>query len=290
MLAVPTATTQMPDVDGVEHRFADVRGVRMHYAEAGEGKPIVLVHGWPQHWWSWRHVIGPLAERNRVICPDIRGMGWSEGSRGGYALDDLAADVLGLADALGLERFALVGHDWGAALGYRAALYWPRRVERFVPLGGVTPWSSDGARPALWTRPWHLFAYAFLGSRVHSRLPRRVLRTWRYRGDFTPEEARAYLDPIRRPSATNATVRFDRNIVFNEVPRAVRRHRLWRLRVPTLHLNGEHDPLTQSVPRSYRLYADEMTLEEIPGCGHFIPEEAPDDFLERLIEFLKGRA
>src|SRR4051794_11886683 len=96
-VAPPVEGFSIPRVDGVEHRFADVRGIRMHYTEAGEGDPVVLVHGWPQHWWSWREVIGPLAERHRVICPDIRGMGWSEGSRNGYGLDDLAADLLGLA-------------------------------------------------------------------------------------------------------------------------------------------------------------------------------------------------
>jgi pimeloyl-ACP methyl ester carboxylesterase len=298
MFATMTATTAVdevapslrglpiPHVDGVEHRFVSARGVRVHYAEAGEGEPIVLVHGWPQHWWCWRELIGPLAESYRVICPDIRGIGWSEGSPRGYKLDELAADVLGLADALGLERFRLVGHDWGAALGYRAALYWPRRIQQFVPLGGVTPWSADGAPLNLWLRPWHIYVYACFGSRSHFRIAPRVLRSWRHLGDFTPEEARTYLDPLRRPASVNATVRFDRNIVFYELPRGVRHHRHWRLRVPTLHLNGEQDPLTEGVPHSYRRYADEMRLEEIPNCGHFIAEEAPQELLDRLTEFL----
>src|SRR5207247_978571 len=197
------------------------------------------------------------------------------------------ADVLGLADALELERFVLVGHDWGAALGYRAALYWPERVEKFVPLAGVTPWSADGAPPRLWLRPWHLPAYAYLGGNVHSRLAPRVLRTWRRQGAFTHEEAQTYLDRMGRPAAVNATVRFDRNIVFYEIPRAVRRYRDWRLRVPTLHLNGERDPLTEGVPHTYRRYTDEMRLEDLPGSGHFMAEEAPQELLDRLTDFLR---
>ncbi len=88
----------MPEVEGVEHRWATVNGFRMHYAEAGEGEPAILQHGWPQHWWAWRHQIGPLAERYRVIVPDLRGYGWSDAPRSGYEKARLAADVLALMD------------------------------------------------------------------------------------------------------------------------------------------------------------------------------------------------
>src|SRR3954452_23816815 len=69
----------MPSADGVEHRFIDIGGARMHVAEAGAGPPLVLLHGWPQHWFSSRHVLPTLEQHHRVICPDIRGLGWSEG-------------------------------------------------------------------------------------------------------------------------------------------------------------------------------------------------------------------
>src|SRR5437899_7287641 len=108
----------MPRLDGVEHHFVEVHGLRIHYAAAGRGEPLVLLHGWPQHWWSWHHIVGPLSESYRVICPDIRGLGWSEGSPGRYRVDDLADDLLGLLDVLDIERAALVGHDWGSFIGY----------------------------------------------------------------------------------------------------------------------------------------------------------------------------
>src|SRR3954462_2715481 len=121
-LAQPThpeeaAFDDLPPCDGVSHAAVDVGGLRLHYAEAGGGEPLVLLHGWPQHWWEWRHVIAPLAERYRVICPDIRGLGWSEGRGIGARMDDyslraLTADLVGLLDALGLDRVRLVGHDW----------------------------------------------------------------------------------------------------------------------------------------------------------------------------------
>ena len=282
--AVPA---DMPPVDGVEHRFADIGGLRVHYAEAGSGDPLVLLHGWPQHWWAWRHLIEPLAERYRVICPDIRGLGWSEAPPGGYSWRELAADLVGLLDVLGIERARLVGHDWGCVVGYRACLHWPDRFERFVPMGGVHAWTASGARPRVILRPWHIYLYALVGpSATWLGVPENSLRAWRHVGSFTPEEMQIYLGPLRRPGSARATFRFDRNVVTHEIPWFVRHHRALRLRVPTLHLNGQHDPLTRRVPHSYHRYADDMRLQIVPGAGHFLAEERPAAVLDRLLDFL----
>ena len=278
----------MPHVDGVEHRFLEIGGTHFHVAEAGEGPPLVLLHGWPQHWWSWREVLPPLAERYRVIAPDVRGLGWSDGSRGSYRWDSLAGDLVALLDRLGHERVRLVGHDWGLVTGYRACIIHPDRFERYVALAGIHLWQGAKLRPAAFWRPWHLWAIAALGGFALTRLnlAERALRAWRHVGAFTDDEAAVYLAPLRRPSSIEATVRFDRAVALYEVPRGIREYRSWRLRVPTLHLLGEYDPLTPFVPDNYRAYADDMTLETIPACGHFIPEEAPEKLLARLHRFL----
>jgi pimeloyl-ACP methyl ester carboxylesterase len=153
VLADEAAQPELPAGTQVSHGPVQVDGLRLHYVDAGAGDPLVLLHGWPQHWWSWREVIAPLASRYRVICPDIRGLGWSEGGASDYSLARLAADLIGLLDALGIERTRLVGHDWGAAIGYEACLGWPERFEAYMPIGGLTPWSSDGAPLRLWMRP-----------------------------------------------------------------------------------------------------------------------------------------
>jgi pimeloyl-ACP methyl ester carboxylesterase len=103
----------LPHVDGVEHRFLELPGLRVHVAEAGEGEPLVMLHGWPQHWYEWRHLIPSLAKRYRVICPDLRGLGWTDAPPSGYEKEELASDVLALLELLGLDRVKLVGHDWG---------------------------------------------------------------------------------------------------------------------------------------------------------------------------------
>ena len=277
----------MPELAGVEHQFAEVDGVRIHYASAGEGPPLVLVHGWPQHWWAWRKVIAPLAERYRVVCPDIRGLGWSAGGTS-YTLDRLAADIVGLADLLGFDRMALVGHDWGSAAGYRVALDHPGRVNRFVAVGGLHPWVTRGGPPRLYYRSWHIYALALLGDYATTRLgiPEWALRSWRHEGAFTEQEEAVYLRPLKTPQSAGATRDYYRNVALREAPRYIRDLRKMRLGVPTLHLNGACDPLTDGVPDSYRRFASDMLLELIPDCGHFIAEERPDELLERMTGWL----
>jgi pimeloyl-ACP methyl ester carboxylesterase len=284
----PASTLPMPHVEGVEHRFLDIGGTEFHVAEAGEGPPLVLLHGWPQHWWSWREIIPPLAERFRVICPDIRGQGWSGGAQGSYRFEALMLDLAALLDQLGHERVRLVGHDWGLAIGYRTCIAWPERIERFVALAGLHPWQGGEMRLVNFRRPWHVWVIAGLGPIAMTRLNLgdRVLRAWRHKGEFSEDETAVYLGPLRRRSSIEASVRYDREVVVYEVPLAIRRHRDWRTSVPILHLQGEHDPLTPFTPKNYRAFADEMTLDAIPDCGHFIPEEAPGELLARLDAFL----
>jgi pimeloyl-ACP methyl ester carboxylesterase len=278
----------MPRVEGVEHVHPTVDGVALHCAVAGEGPPLVLLHGWPQHWWSWREVIAPLAEWHRVICPDIRGMGWSDAPRSGYHLRTLARDLLRLLDVLGIEeRVRLVGHDWGFLIGYSACFTAPERIARFVPMGGITPWSRIGAPPLLYLRPWHIGLLASpVGPPLVHAVARNRLHAWRKVGRFTDEETEIYMSRLRRPLGAVATLARDRQLVRRDIPWFFRHAPRLRLRVPTLHLNGDRDPLTQGVPDSYRRFADDMRLELVPDCGHFIAEERPGWLLDRLERFL----
>lgn len=279
----------MPMLEGVDHHYPVVDGLRLHCATMGSGEPLVLLHGWPQHWWSWRHVMAPLATRYRVLCPDIRGLGWSDGGDpSGYSLRRLAADVVGVLDHFGVERTRLVGHDWGSAIGYQACLDRPDRFRQYVALAGVHPWAPTGSSPRLYLRPWHIYALALLGPWATTRLgiPENALHAWRHAGSFSPAAAQAYLDAVKLPKAATATQAYYRNVVLRELPRYVTQHRKWRLSVPTLHLIGAHDPLTRGLSQSAVRFADEMTFESLAECGHFIAEEAPDTLVARLLEFL----
>ena len=93
-----------------------------------DAPPLVLLHGWPQHWYLWRNVIPAVADRYRVLAPDLRGFGWSDAPAGGYRKERMASDVLGLLDALGVERAQLVGHDWGGWIGFLLGAPRPRAL------------------------------------------------------------------------------------------------------------------------------------------------------------------
>lgn len=288
MIASVGTDASWPHVDGVQHRFVMLNGAHIHVAEAGSGPPLVLLHGWPQHWWSFRKIIAPLAQEYRVICPDIRGLGWSTSSPSGYELVRLAADLVALLDALGLTRARLVGHDWGAAIGYAACLQFPERFERFVALAAVTPWSGYDGALALMARAWHVFAIGLFGRlalRVYS-FPRHALRSWTKTRRFSPEEEAVYTDRFTRHGLRHSTARYYHNLVFRELPYFIRNARRIRLRTSTLHLNGALDPLTRGVSHAYAQFADDMRLDFLPDCGHFLAEEQPDELVRRLRSFL----
>jgi pimeloyl-ACP methyl ester carboxylesterase len=281
----------MPHVEGVEHRDVIVGGIRLHVAEAGAGDPLVLLHGWPQHWWHWRHVIGPLAERYRVIAPDWRGLGWSEVAGSGYSVWDLRDEFLGVLDALGLDRVRLVGQDWGNLVGYLAGFEQPERVERFVALGGIHPWSATGGGARVWLAPWHIYLLASPAGTALARagaLPAFVLRYWRSRGTYTRDEIETYLTRMRRPATAAITHQRYTSILLREVPYFLREHKRLRLTVPTLALDGDADPLTEGVPDSWRRFADDMRWVTLPGVGHFPAEEAPAETTDHILEFLEA--
>ena len=109
-------------MSGVTHHYADLSEVRMHYVTAGEGYPVVLLHGWPQTWYEWRHIIDQLAPHYRVIAPDLRGLGDTSCPASGYDKKTIANDVWELVHhELQLENFYLVGHDWGGPTAYALA-------------------------------------------------------------------------------------------------------------------------------------------------------------------------
>jgi pimeloyl-ACP methyl ester carboxylesterase len=122
-------------LDNVEHRYAPINGVRFHYAQVGRGDQLVLLlHGFPECWYSWRYQLPALASYATVVAPDLRGYNETEKPRWGYSLDVLVQDVLELIRLLGRQRAVIMGHDWGGAIAWAIAIAFPERVERLVAL------------------------------------------------------------------------------------------------------------------------------------------------------------
>jgi pimeloyl-ACP methyl ester carboxylesterase len=134
---------ELPAVEGVEHRFVEANGIRVHLAEAGstDAPAVLLLHGWPQHWYMWRRVMAGLSGEYRLLAPDLRGFGWTEAPGHGYDGETFAADQVALLDALGLESAHIVGHDWGGWTAILLGILHAGRVDRTVVCNAPHPWS-----------------------------------------------------------------------------------------------------------------------------------------------------
>ncbi len=288
----------MPVLEGVEHHFVDVRGARMHVAEMGSGPPVMLVHGWPQHWWTWRSLMPLLADRYRVLAVDLRGFGWSEATRRGYRKEELADDLAGVLDALDIERTNLVGHDWGGVIGFVVCVEHPARVRAFVPMNTGHIWPRTGVMGVLKALPG--FAYQAvlaspgIGHRIGAspRVLGAISKKISTRSDVVMDEVERFSPRFSEPERARAAQQVYRTFLMHDYPSWVRgRFADARLTTPTLWLNGQEDPvLSRGAVESVAEHADDVRFEYLPDCGHFPPQERPDLVAEQLRAFFGARA
>jgi pimeloyl-ACP methyl ester carboxylesterase len=279
-------------VPGVAHRDVQVCDVRLHLAEAGAGPSLIMLHGWPQHWWSWRHLIPAFAQSYRVLVPDLRGFGWSDAPSGDYAKSTLAADVLALLDAEGISQVRIIGHDWGGYIAFLIALEHPSRVERLVALDIAPPWPGPprprhlalplvGAYQAVLATPrlgaWSLTSNGqFVRSIIRAASGRRA--------NWSDDELNIYADVLREPARARASSACYRTFLTRELPRSVARgDRSSELRVPSVLAMGGASPLGSVLDPQP---GPTLRVETIPGAGHFLPEEAPRAVAELAAPFL----
>ena len=288
----------LPELDGVEHRYVDVRGARLHVAEIGSGPPVLLVHGWPQHWWAWRSLMPLLAGDFRVMALDLRGFGWSEATPRGYRKDELADDVAGVLDALEVDRVNLVGHDWGGVVGFLVCLNHADRVERFVPMntGHVWPTTSMKALPKqLGGLAYQgLLGSPFVGRRMggSARVLKKVHTSISTQTDAVLDGLDSYTARFKDPARAKAASQVYRTFALHEYPAWVRgRYADARLTTPTLWLHGVKDPVIRPGQiKNIVDHADDVRIEYLEDCGHFPPEERPDLVASELRAFFSQAA
>lgn len=279
----------------VTHRYVTARGVRFHFAESGpaDGPAVVLLHGFPQHWYLWRHVLPRLAAGHRVLALDLRGFGWSQAPKHGYSTGSLAEDVIAVLDELGIGQAAIVGHDWGGWVGFAAALRHPERIRALVSVNMTHPWPMHRrVLPNLW-RMWHtaLVEHPPLGRLVLCRtgFAGFLLRHWS--ADPTlweREDPRVYTDLLRDPARARAGEQLNAAYVWREIfGHPLGRYRKARLSVPTLIIGGERDVvIPPAVLEGGERHADDLRVAVVPGGGHLLPEEQPSAVAEELLRFL----
>ena len=274
-------------------RYVDTGGLRQHVVTGGEGPPLLLMHGWPQTWYAWRLVMPALARGFSVVAPDQRGTGLSGKPADGYDTGTLAADLVALMDALGHQRFAMAGHDVGMWLGYALAADHPGRLDRLAvaetPLPGVTPSPPLFANAHLNDALWH-FAFNRLAE-VNDQLVtgrEEIYFGWQFASKAAmklPDYAvRHYVDTLAAsPEALHASFAIYRALETTIAQNQRRMQR--RLSLPVLGIGGQYS-LGDQVADTMKLAADDVQTLVIPGCAHWVAEQAPEALLAALTAFL----
>ena len=285
------ALPPLPSLTGVEHSWVQVGDVELHVAQAGDpdAPPVMLVHGWPQHWWEWRAQIPLLARTHRVICPDLRGHGWSQAPRGDYRKQTLADDLVGLLDALGHDDpIGVVGHDWGGWISFLLALSAPERVSRLLAMSIPHPWfrTRRSLQAPVFASYQLLVSTPGLGQAVLRRAPQfvsKVLRLGVTRPEaFTARDLELYASVLQDPDHAAATTALYRTFLTRE---SSRRGGFPELRVPTDLVIGEDDVVLKMAEVGPH---PGIELEIVPGAGHFLPEEMPE-LVQRRIQAMLAR-
>jgi pimeloyl-ACP methyl ester carboxylesterase len=291
-------TNLIPVLEGVEHRMVDLGdGVIIHVAEAGpaDGPPVMLVHGFPQNWWQWRDLIRPLAaDGYRVLCPDMRGAGWSSAPDDRYLKDDMADDLAAVQDRLGVGPVRLVAHDWGGPVAMIMLLHHPEKVTGFFGLNTLGPWALFDL--TFVRRVWRLWyqmpmVIPVVGPRVIGDPKGRYLRMvckWAG-GGYLPPDFDVYIKCMGEPGHAVAGSRWYRTAQNRELLRMLRGdYAHTQVEVPVRWLVGLDDPvITPMWLRGYDKIISDCQIETVDGVGHWIAEQRPELVLDRLRSFLR---
>lgn len=276
------------EVAGFSHRSVEVDGVRLHYVIGGRGPVVVLLHGFPETWWTWRQVMPLLARAHTVIAPDLRGVGCSSLAPAGYDTQTLARDMHELVRSLGLPQVALVGHDLGGWVAYTYARQYRDEVSHLVLSGAAIPgfglerlldFRAPGqglAHLVFFTQP--RVPELLISGREREYFTAFIASPAMQRSGAVEVYARAYARPGRLTAALGQYRALYTDATDN------RRNAGPPLTMPTLALAGVGE--TQLSADSLRQVAQNVREIGIPGAGHYLQEEHPAELVDALETFL----
>jgi haloacetate dehalogenase len=281
---------------GMEQRAVRANGIRINAWLGGRGAPVVMLHGYPQTGQMWRKVAPRLLEDFTVVCPDLRGYGDSDKPRDGYDKRTMAQDIHLLMESLGHKRYAVVGHDRGGRVAHRLALDHPDAVTKLCVLDIVpthTVFRDTGRELAAAYWHWFFFQAPDLPELMIGSVPEAFLRymfralTFRA-GAIEEAMIQEYLRAFTLPGTIRAGLEDYRAAATRDFEEDERDLAL-KLRCPMLAIWGEYGKMHTlfDVLASWREKAQSVQGHALP-CGHFIPEEAPDELLADLRSFLRG--
>ncbi len=287
-----------PETDKIRFEFAQIGSVNLHYAAAGNGsKLIILLHGFPEFWYSWRHQLTALADEYTVVAPDMRGYNLSDKPAGvdEYEVRNLVDDIAGLISYLGFDSASVAGHDWGAAVSWELAGRYPDRVSKLVCLQVPPPsiWKKNQSVRQLWAS-WYMFFFQiprlpeWLLSRNNFAALAVGLRTTTVKnGVFTEQDISEYKNAWGQPGAITAAINYYRANILKRLFSKSELQDERRIKVPTLFIYGEkdHAVLPQTVKGVGRFIDAEYAEFRIPDSGHWVQIEAKEKVTEALKNF-----
>ena len=282
------------DIDNVtfSHHMAAVNGIQLHYVMGGKGEPVVLLHGWPETWYSWHRVMPDLAKNHTVIVPDLRGLGDSSKPLTGYDGKTLAEDIHQLVTQLGLKTIFLVGHDIGTQVAYSYAAAHPTEVKRLAVMELTIPGFVPAGRMPLW---WVIFHQTPDVPEALVQGKEMMYLSWFFHNlpfnpaAITQEDINEYVSHYSAPGGMRAG--FEHYRAFPQDAIQNQNYSKTKLTMPVLALGGGYIPTLggnitmPTVIYGMKILAQNVQGITVPNSGHFIPEEQPDFLIDQLFKF-----
>ncbi|MBU7585120.1 MAG: alpha/beta hydrolase [Nostoc sp. TH1S01] len=277
-----------------EHKYVTTNGVKLHYVTQGTGPLMLMLHGFPEFWYSWRHQIPVFAENFQVVALDLRGYNDSEKpkAQSAYIMDEFIKDVAGVIKGLGQEKCVLVGHDWGGAIAWCFAYAHPEMLEKLIILNLPHPakFSQGLATPQQLLRSWYMFLFQLpfipellLQAFDYQTIAQTIQGTAVNKNAFTSSDLDAYKNAAAKPGALTAMLNYYRNVFSHFLP-----NQNWGiLNVPTLMIWGENDTaLGKELTYGTDAYVSNLQIQYIPNCGHWVQQEEPQLVNRYIRDFL----
>lgn len=284
--------------DAFDHRYIQVNGIRIHYVQAGAGgRLLVLLHGFPEFWWSWRYQIPVLSRHFTVVAPDLRGYAETEKPAWGYELDVLVNDVVTFIHELGHTRAIVVGHDWGGNIAWSLAIAYPQRVERLIALNMPHPALIARALGRNWRqtlRSWYLLFFQL------PLLPEVLIRANNYKSVerafrgmavdkscFDEQTIARFKAALAQPGALTAAINYYRAL-FQQGARGMFHGTGMRVQAPTLMIWGEQDfALGKELTYGTHHFVPDLRIRYLPNCSHWVQQERASEVNAAILDFLK---
>ena len=293
-----------PRIETITLGYAQLEDVRLHYAESGSENDdlVILLHGFPEFWYSWRHQLSALAGRYHVVAPDMRGYNQSDKPSRieDYRIDALVEDVVGLIKFFGASKAAIVGHDWGAGVAWAVAQKYPERVSKLavMQVPPAAAWRANITFRQL-LRSWYMFFFQvpalpewLIRRKNLSGLDRTFRERVFRRNTFSDSDVESYKQAMRQPGALTAAINYYRANVGSILFRGSRDEspkKQGGIEVPTLFIFGEQDfAIIPETVRNVKNYVNGPYREvRIPDSGHWVQNEAVTEVNSALIDFLQ---